>query len=201
VLVEPYADHSVGKLTRLEAARKYLNVPNYEVVFNSKVQSVARNAVTKSLSGAALGEKVLYTTKVDTSLLDPSYLWFLKDLIEGPFEVTVAVVRNKLFGYKLRRDHPGSALDWREFISEGQQWQPYVLSEQEEKGIRCVMIDLRLHYARFDFILDRNNVLQFCELNPNGQFAWLDLEDTNRLISAVLEEISPNSDIFPIPAS
>jgi hypothetical protein len=200
VLVEPYAERRVGKLTQLEAARKYLRVPRYEVIAGTESKSVAGTVVTKSLSGATFGDKVLYTTRVHTSSLDPTSLWFLQELIEGSYEVTVAAVRHKLFAYKLLRNHPGDGLDWREFISDDQRWDPYELSEQDGAGIRKLMCDLGLHYARFDFILDKDNLLQFCELNPNGQFAWLDLDGTDGLLQAVLDEISPSTEIVPIPS-
>ena len=41
------------------------------------------------------------------------------------------------------------------------------------------MNELDLNYGRLDFIEDKEN-LYFLEVNPNGQFGWLDFIDNDK---------------------
>ena len=50
------------------------------------------------------------------------------------------------------------------------------------------MAEAGLSFGRFDFIR-KDGVLNFLEVNPNGQWAWLDEKDERGLVSAVAEEI------------
>jgi hypothetical protein len=61
------------------------------------------------------------------------------------------------------------------------------------------MAILKLDYGRFDFLLDEQKRYWFCEVNPNGQFAWLDLGGEHGLLDAVVREISPHTPRHPIP--
>ncbi len=68
-----------------------------------------------------------------------------------------------------------------------------------QKAAKGYMKALRLDYGRLDFLLDADNRYWFCEVNPNGQFAWLDLDDAHGLLSSITEEISPATNTFPPP--
>jgi hypothetical protein len=61
-----------------------------------------------------------------------------------------------------------------------------------------VTVDLKLGFGRLYFLLD-DQQYWFCEVNPNGQFAWLDLKGKNGLLQAVVSEISPLTAHHPIP--
>jgi len=60
------------------------------------------------------------------------------------------------------------------------------------------MDDLKLSFGRLDFLLDDEKRYWFCEVNPNGQFAWLDLSGEYGLLQAVINEISPSTEHNPI---
>ena len=61
------------------------------------------------------------------------------------------------------------------------------------------MDDLKLSFGRLDFLLDDEGRYWFCEVNPNGQFAWLDLSGEFGLLQAVTDEISPSTEHHSIP--
>jgi hypothetical protein len=50
------------------------------------------------------------------------------------------------------------------------------------------MSETQLRFGRLDFLLKDDEML-FLELNPNGQFAWLDPEGNNGMLNALADEI------------
>jgi len=197
VLVEPFAERRAGKLTQLRHAQRLFAVPSHELVLNEPPRR--RSAVVKSLSNQRVGDKVLYTTAVDTSDLDRRYPWFVEQQVEATHDVTVVFVRGRMFAYSLERDFLNRTIDWRECMSDEQNWTSYSLPPELSAAIVEYMRRLRLDFGRFDFLLDACGRYWFCEVNPNGQFAWLDLGGDHGLLDAVAKEISPATERHPIP--
>ncbi len=197
VLVEPFAEKRTGKLMQLQCARSFFEVPEYEFILNRESSRSA--GVVKSLSNELVGEGVLYTTRVETGSLDGKCPWFVENEISAHKDVTVVFVRGSLFAYSLQRDFLEHSVDWRRFSSPAQKWEAHLLPDPMQEAVRGYMEALRLDYGRLDFLLDAENRYWFCEVNPNGQFAWLDLDDERGLLSSVAEEISPATKTYPLP--
>ncbi len=197
VLVEPFCERRTGKLTQLRRAQGFFAVPTYEFVLNGS--PCQKSAVVKSLSNQLVGDKVLYTTTVHTPDLDPRYPWFTERYIEATHDVTVVFVRGRMFAFSLARDFLDRTVDWRECMFEEQNWMPHSLAPNLSAAIRGYMQALKLDFGRLDFLLDAQGRYWFCELNPNGQFAWLDLAGEHGLLDAIVDEISPRTKRHPIP--
>lgn len=197
VLVEPYAERRTGKLLQLRRAEGFFSVPDY--YFTLGYEPAASVAVVKSLSSELVDDKILYTTKVRTEELDSRFPWFIESVVDANFDITVVYVRGQLFCFSLVRDFLDKSVDWRRFIGLEQRWHPHSLPEHMEDRINKYMSGLKLDYGRLDFLLDRAGCYWFCEVNPNGQFAWLDVEGSQGLLNAVIVEISPETTVFPIP--
>ncbi len=198
VLVEPFAEKRTGKLIQLHCARSFVEVPEYEFILNHESSRSA--GVVKSLSNELVGEGVLYTTRVETGSLAGKFPWFVQSEILAHKDVTVVFVRGKLFAYSLQRDFLEHSVDWRRFSSPTQKWEAHLLPASMQKAIRGYMKALRLDYGRLDFLLDAGNRYWFCEVNPNGHFAWLDPDDAHGLLSSIIEEISPATKTYPLPS-
>lgn len=196
-LVEPYAEQRSGKLVQLRLASRYFSVPEYEVILNVQAH-ISEGAVAKSLSNAMVGARTLYTTRIDPDRLDPSVPWFLQTYIPAMYDITVVYVRGQVFSFSLRRDFLQRTADWRETICPEQEWNIHQLPVATENAIGAYMGDLSLEFGRLDFLLDDGGRYWFCEVNPNGQFAWLDMHRKYGLIDAVLTEISPDTEHHPL---
>jgi hypothetical protein len=197
VLVEPFSERRTGKLLQLRQASVLFTVPVYEFVLNETPR--ADSAVVKSLSSELVGDRVLYTTEVRTSDLDLRYPWFVEQYVAGSLDVTVVFVRGQMFAFALERDFLKRSIDWRECISPEQKWLRHPLPPYLSAAILQYMESLKLDFGRFDFLLDEQQRYWFCEVNPNGQFAWLDLNGKQGLMDAVAQEISPFTEHDPIP--
>jgi hypothetical protein len=197
VLVEPFAERRTGKLMQLRYAQGLFTVPAHEVVLNRS--PFGDSVVVKSLSNERVGSNVFYSTVVRSCDLDPRYPWFAEQYIEATHDVTVVFVRGRMFAFSIKRDFLDKTIDWRACMFESQNWSSHPLCAELSAAIAEYMRRLKLDFGRLDFLLDVHGQYWFCEVNPNGQFAWLDLGADHGLLAAVTDEISPSTKRYPIP--
>ena len=184
-LVEPFAEYRLGKMVQLSLARRYFSVPSYRVSINRKIAS--SGMVVKSLSGEELdSDHVLYTTSVEGVDLDENEIWFSQQRIEKKYDVTIVYIKGRCFSFRLEGTKVGQ--DWRESIEtlNPEDWETFSLDALFEDAVRSYMSDCALSFGRLDFVQSNDGFLHFLEVNPNGQWAWLDLQDRVGLVSAVV---------------
>lgn len=204
VLVEPFADVRCGKLMQARAASRYFAIPPFKCVFGSShALRSERRSVVKSLSSTRPGKtSFFYTTAVEESELDPAVPWAIQDMVVAEKDVTIAVIRDKLFAFELAR-HPfvGQTLDWRELATDyvTDEWTVHPLPPDIARGALSLMADLELHYGRIDMLV-ADGTYFFLEVNPNGEWGWLDPSGTHGLLGKIIEEISPDTPLRPLPA-
>jgi glutathione synthase/RimK-type ligase-like ATP-grasp enzyme len=170
------------------------------LLFHKTAKASKFTKIVKSLSGEQVDlGKVFYSTRVNPSQLDPKYSWFIQDYVQAIKDITVVFCRGKLFAFELKRSFLKRSSDWREFIPEGQKWISCKLPVKLCNRIKSYMKHLQFDYGRLDFLLTPKNEFVFCEVNPNGQYAWLDLEGKHGLLDCIASEISPITPVHPIP--
>lgn len=180
-----------GKLRQLMVAENYFKVANWHMFHGILPADMAKGKwVAKSLTATQIGTgKIFFVKEVDPTQLDLSYPWFLQEKILGEDEVTVVYVNGRLFAYRFPRKTLEDSIDVRKASIENPfTWEPCELSSSEQSSIRGFMTETGYRFGRFDFIR-KDGELWFLELNPNGQWAWLDLENKNGLLSGIAEEI------------
>jgi hypothetical protein len=180
-LVENDAGRRADKLTQMEIASKYFDVPDWEYVFRWPPSPGER--VTKPLSAELIGEnnlaRFVYTTIVRVEKLATEYPWLIQDKATGTRDTTAVYIAGKIFHFGVVRRRNEGAVDWRENINTDHEdrWERIPLPTADEEKIRQIMNEMGLLYGRLDFILDeRTGKLSFLEVNSNGQFGWLDDE-------------------------
>ena len=144
---------------------------------------------------------MVYTTRVRKEELEPSSPWYIQDLIEAEKDVTVAFVRDRLFAFELpRAGFVERTADWREVSLEAatSDWPVHQLPATMEAGVFSFMGDMGLHYGRLDFLYARGEYY-FLEVNSNGEWGWLDVEDKYGLLDKVAEEVSPSTLVHSLP--
>jgi hypothetical protein len=203
VLVEPFADVRCGKLVQARAASRYFNVPPFKCVFGSpRAPRSGRKSVVKSLSSTRVDkDSVFYTTAVDETELDISIPWTIQELVMAEKDVTIAVVRDSLFAFELlRRPFVDRTLDWRELATEyvTDEWRVHSLPPGIARGAVSLMADLQLQFGRIDMLVSEG-AYHFLEVNPNGEWGWLDASGTHGLLGKIIDEISPDTPLHPLP--
>jgi penicillin-binding protein-related factor A (putative recombinase) len=190
ILVNPYKELSIGKLMQLRIAKNYFNVPEWEMILNHS--SNFSECITKSLSSSIIqGDKVLYTTKVNTEELDLNETWHLQKYIEKEKDLTVVYINGELFAFELK--NTSNQIDWREDqIAKNKNWQLHKITSRLSNSIIKFMVKLNLNYGRLDFVIYKNEYF-FLEVNINGQWAFLDPQNEYGLLSTMSKHIHPLS--------
>ena len=180
-----------GKLRQMLVAENYFRVADWHIFQGMLPDDLTRGKwVVKSLSGAAPGKgKVFFVKEVEPAELDVHYPWFLQEKIDGEDEVTVVYIAGKTIAYRYPRSSITDCDDVRKAIFDNRElWVKCELSSAEQSAIRGFMDETGYRFGRFDFIR-KDGELWFLELNPNGQWAWLDIDNQDGLISAIAEQI------------
>lgn len=202
VLVEPDYSGRTNKTRQFQIAKDFFLIP--PTLATNKIENhmpTWEKSVVKSLSGKFIGKKHVFTSLVNASDLDSQYSWYVQEYIEATYDLTVAFVRGKTFSFRLKRDFLLESIDFRAPTTKNlwDMWEPYNISPNLQKSILEFMFKMKLDYGRIDFLITEDGQVYFCEVNPNGQFAWLDVENKTGLLSAIVQEISPDTDVHPIP--
>lgn len=203
VLVEPLADLRVGKFVQLKIADRYFKIPPYKFVSGSPdFFESGKTSIVKSLTSKRVDENsVLFTTRVQEDQLDPSTPWLVQDYLPASWDVTVVFVRDRMYGFELNRDSfLDKTVDWRETGGPDatDAWRCHRIPKHLEDSIFRFMNDLGLHYGRLDLLYNGDDYY-FLEVNPNGEWAWLDFHGEVGLLGKMIEEISPRTARHSIP--
>ncbi|MBX9879524.1 MAG: hypothetical protein K2Y22_13770 [Candidatus Obscuribacterales bacterium] len=98
-------------------------------------------------------------------------LQLFQEKIEKICDLRVMVVGDEIFAVKIEPQVEGAKLDWR--VARNNKLSKFKLPDDIESKCRQLMKNLGLVYAAFDFALTPDGRFVFFELNPQGQFLWL----------------------------
>jgi hypothetical protein len=196
ILVNPSNFNIYGKVHQKMLAKKYFLVPDFQIFWNQLPKFRSSFTVAKTLSSSLIGNKFLYTTKVETASLDLTLPWFIENGIKAQKDLTIVYVAGNCFAYTLKRDITTNAIDWRTNISSQQQnWETYKLSKKFSDKVKLFMKEINLKFGRLDFLIS-DNKYYFLEINLNGQWAWLDINNSNGLLENICSIIDPTKPLL-----
>jgi len=187
-LVHPSPFGRWNKIRQMRVASRFFRVPEWSA-FHSNTCSLTAPLVAKSFGQNHIGNGgILMVREVEPEQLSPKFPWFVQKCVaEATHDVTVACIGEKLFAYELPRSS-FDGQDCRFSSTLEDHWTPCNLSPAEANAIRRFMQATGFTYGRIDMLRDADG-LWFLEVNPNGQFAWLDPHGKNGLLNAVADEI------------
>jgi hypothetical protein len=142
-----------------------------------------RPVVYKALTGGVIHypgafPNGLLTTLVGAEILDNldrvrHTMCVFQEYIEKAYEVRLTVIGNTYFPVTIRsQDVETTKVDWR-----GENHLPYgdfqPLPDDIVKATQALLAELNLVYAAIDFIVTPTGEYVFLEVNPGGQFMWM----------------------------
>lgn len=183
--------HAENKQLQLQVARELgLHIPrtlttNDPHAAREFAKSCEGGIVTKMLSSFAIYEEgkelVVFTNPVKPEdLADLSGLSLcpatFQELLPKSLEIRVTVVGHHVMSAAVDSQVSARAAhDWRrDGVRMLQDWRPYQLPLEVEEKILRLMDYFSLNYAAIDIILTPDNRHVFLELNPSGEFFWLE---------------------------
>jgi glutathione synthase/RimK-type ligase-like ATP-grasp enzyme len=145
-------------------------------------------------------EMVVFTSPVtDEDLDNLEGLQFcpmtFQENIPKALELRITIVGKQLFTAAINSQQlEGATYDWRkEGRALHQQWQAYDLPQIIEKQLLELMAYFGLNYGAIDMIVTPDERYIFLEINPVGEFFWLELYPPHFPISQAIAEILVNS--------
>lgn len=189
------------KLTQLATAAKVgFTIPETAMSNTwEKVESLtAKKLIVKMLRLGFVPDKdtaqehVMYTTVLDRGALPKQampYPGVWQSFIEKKREWRVTVVGDKVFAVAVYTDHTAKD-DWRKHqLTSAVQFKAEDFPEAEAEKCKTLLKHYGLRYGAFDFIEKPDGELIYLEVNPNGQFKWLEDELGLPISEAIADEL------------
>lgn len=152
--------------------------------------------VTKMLGASAIceqgGRRVALTQRLIGADLDDLHgveltAHLVQRWVSKREEARVIVIGHQLFAVAIRAHSPAASIDWRADYS-ALSYEPVPLPTDVEHGIRAVVRELDLRYGAFDFVITPEAEWVFLEVNPGGQFGFLE-DHTDAPLTATLADL------------
>lgn len=105
--------------------------------------------------------------------------------VEKAFELRCVVIGDRVFCAKM--DSQASETTRKDWRAGEPEHEVYVLPAQVEASIRRLMASFELNFASLDMIVTPEGEFIFLELNPNGQWLWLELALGLPLVAAMAD--------------
>jgi len=141
---------------------------------------------------------VVFTSLITTnniSLLEgvKSCPTYLQSRIEKVADIRVTVVGKKVFPAKINsQEFQETMIDWRK--GENAKLRHERIELPLEIEAKCIELTKRLglHFGAIDFVLDKDMRYVFLEINPNGQWGWIEkrlgYDISGEIVNSLLKE-------------
>lgn len=196
-----------NKIYQLELA-KYLDFKIPKSIVSNTYEDVAKfyednneNCIIKPIkSGLIENEKesqIIFTSllknKPDSVQQIKSCPNFLQSHIPKKGDVRVTMVGNKAFSTFIHsQDSDNTKIDWRKGETILKHSKIELTTELTNKCIQLLK-SLNLKFGAIDFILDENDEFTFLEINPNGQWAWIEKQTGYKISNEIINLLQHES--------
>lgn len=167
-----------NKIYQLLTAKKYgFTVPD-SVICNDTEYIKINKSYKQIIKPITLG-KLNYGSYVEcypTSILkelqeDISLNFvYVQNYVDKLYEVRLTVILNDIYAVRIDTDNK---IDWR-LDYENHKYSLIQCPEYVKEACKKIMFSYQLVFCIFDFIVNFNNEWIFLEINPNGQWLWLE---------------------------
>jgi glutathione synthase/RimK-type ligase-like ATP-grasp enzyme len=168
------------------------NDPNYVNAFRMQHESIIckslKHHYVESTPGV-LHEVYAYRLRsIDHELSSIQYApSIFQEYIDSSMEIRVTVVGDKVFSASLVNTRPFD--DWHRMGMQTVELRPHHLPDEVKKQCITFLKLSQLTYGAFDFLLKSTGEYVFLELNPVGDWHWVQLQTGLPIAQAVLRQI------------
>ena len=178
-----------------------LHVPTAAITNNlDAVRDITRlgQAIGKPLRQAVLAgerERVIFTTRLaELSDADAQAIvlapFIVQTEIKKKYDVRVTVVGEQVFATAiLSQEHDQTTVDWRKGSRPDLKHERIELPDLVRRQCLELLRRLGIRYGAIDFICDELDCLWFLEINPNGQWAWIENLTGYPIASAIVDQL------------
>ncbi|WP_285425359.1 hypothetical protein [Pseudomonas sp. efr-133-TYG-103a] len=164
--------------------------------------SALGQAIGKPLRQAVLAgetERVIFTSRLaeiedeqaEAIRLTP---FIVQSEILKQYDVRVTVVGGRVFATAIwSQDNEETITDWRKGSRPDLRHEKIVLDRRVERQCVKLVQRLGLRYGAIDLVCDQSGKLWFLEINPNGQWAWIENLTGYPIAAAIVDELTVNA--------
>ncbi len=114
-----------------------------------------------------------------------------QNYIPKAFELRVTVVAERVFACAIHsQDSPRTRDDWRRYDFDRVRHRPYLLPAEIQMKLLKFMKELRLVFGAIDMVVTPDNEFVFLEVNPSGQWGWIEKLTGLPISKAIAETLS-----------
>jgi len=136
---------------------------------------------------------------LDSAALSPT---IFQPYIEKAYELRCVVMGERIFTAKMdTQAHESTRTDWRAGLVEQMRHEVFDLPDRVQAGLHRLMSSFGINFASIDMIVTPEGDFVFLDLNPNGQWLWLEEELGLPLVAAMADllttDYSPATEAAP----
>ena len=110
--------------------------------------------------------------------------------IQKRSDIRVTVIGGAVYATEiLSQEHDETKTDWRRGSRPDLPHRRHKLPDDLHRKSVCLVRKLGLRFGAVDLVLDRNGNYWFLEVNPNGQWAWIENRTGMPLTQAIVDEL------------
>lgn len=167
------------------------NDPAHARAFVASVES----AIYKPLAGGAVSEaaehKLTYTNRVTADEIDDSVAGtahLFQAWVPKQYEIRLTVVDTVMFAVRIDAGSAAAHQDWRSDYP-SLRYHLVDVPDDVRAAVAMLVDGLDLRFAAIDFVVDHDGRWTFLEVNPNGQWAWLEAATGAPIASAIADAL------------
>lgn len=190
-----------NKIVQLKAAESlHFNIPatllsnNKILVKEFEEKHSSSGIIIKPLFSGRIelseGVQLIYTNEVDKGHLntldeyDLTPCIFQKKIAKD-YELRVTVVGKRVFAAKVNsQEHEKTKIDWRR---QRLNFEAYTLPDDLKNMCIRLVQSLDINFGAIDMIKSTDGSYYFLEINPNGQWAWIEIDTGMSISQAIID--------------
>jgi glutathione synthase/RimK-type ligase-like ATP-grasp enzyme len=192
-----------NKMLQLSVAGSVgFNIPNTTVTnerpiiqkhFKKSNHGLAIKALSENKIIDGEKQKLIFTNKLSQQIVDNLDHYgltpcIIQEYIEKQYELRVTVVGESVFAVRIMsQSQESTKVDWRR---DSVSMTPYTLPKDITDKCLMLIRKLGLSFGAIDLIRDDMGQYYFLEINPNGQWAWIEAETGLAISDAIINFLS-----------
>lgn len=174
------------------------NEPAYAAEFAESAGRVIYKPLASSSFESASRTQFIYSSPVKPAeLSDPSIrltAHLFQEWIEHTHAVRVTVVDRQFFAAAIYAGSEAARIDWRSGYP-ALRYDVTEVPQAVKQGILILMSMLGLRFSALDFLVRPSGDWVFLEINPNGQWAWIEDKTGLPIATAIADALESRSEI------
>lgn len=139
---------------------------------------------------------MLYTSAVEPGHLDggagdgvAATMHLFQERVRAEYAVRLTVADGRMFAAAIRSGTAAFPLDWRA-VQDKLAYAPASVPPDVEQGVLALMDALRLRFGALDFLVLPDGDWMFLEINPNGQWAFIEQATGLPIAAAIADSLT-----------